>query len=95
MEASTVLKGQPIYRRARAVGINPNYWYPVFWADQLKPEEVVSVRVWESSLALYRDANGDVNALADACPHKGVELHQGEVHGNNLVCPYHGWEFDQ
>ncbi|MGD1951388.1 MAG: Rieske 2Fe-2S domain-containing protein [Leptolyngbyaceae cyanobacterium] len=94
MEASAVLKGQPIYRRARAVGINPNYWYPVFWADQLKSEEVVSVQVWDASLALYRDASGAVNALADACPHKGVELHRGEVHGSNLVCPYHGWEFD-
>ena len=94
MEASAALKGQPIYRRARAVGINPNYWYPVFWADQLKPEDVVSVQVWETSIALYRDANGGVSALANACPHKGVELHLGEVHGNNLVCPYHGWEFD-
>lgn len=94
MEASAVLKGQPIYRRARAVGINPNYWYPVFWADQLKPEKVVSVQVWQSSLAVYRDADGTVHALADACPHKGVELHRGEVHGNNLVCPYHGWEFN-
>ncbi|MEM8612087.1 MAG: aromatic ring-hydroxylating dioxygenase subunit alpha [Cyanobacteria bacterium P01_H01_bin.105] len=95
MEASAVLKGQPIYRRARSVGINPNYWYPVFWADQLKPKDIASVQIWESSLALYRDANGVVSALADACPHKGVELHRGEVHGNNLVCPYHGWEFDK
>ncbi len=94
MEASAVLKGQPIYRRARAVGINPNYWYPVLWADQLKRGDVVSVQVWEESLAVYRDADGAVNALANACPHKGVELHRGEVHGNNLVCPYHGWEFN-
>lgn len=94
MESSAVLKGQPIYRRARAVGINPNYWYPVLWADQLKPGDIVSVQVWESSLAVYRDADGTVNALADACPHKGVELHRGEVQGNNLVCPYHGWEFN-
>ena len=94
MESSAVLKGQPIYRRARAVGINPNYWYPVLWADHLKPGDVVSVQVWEASLAVYRSADGVVSALADACPHKGVELHRGEVHGNNLVCPYHGWEFD-
>ncbi|MEM9805503.1 MAG: aromatic ring-hydroxylating dioxygenase subunit alpha [Cyanobacteria bacterium P01_D01_bin.56] len=94
MEASAVLKGQPIYRRARAVGINPNYWYPIFWADQLKPGEVVSAQVWETSLAVYRAADSTVHAMADACPHKGVELHRGEVHENNLVCPYHGWEFN-
>ncbi|MEM7797221.1 MAG: aromatic ring-hydroxylating dioxygenase subunit alpha [Cyanobacteria bacterium P01_C01_bin.118] len=94
MEASAVLKGQPIYRRARAVGINPNHWYPVFWADQLNPGDVVPAKIWETSLVVYRDAEGTVHAMADACPHKGVELHQGEVHGNNLVCPYHGWEFN-
>ncbi|MBT9311195.1 aromatic ring-hydroxylating dioxygenase subunit alpha [Leptothoe kymatousa] len=94
MEASAVLKGQPIYRRARAVGINPNYWYPIFWADQVRSGEVVSAQIWDTSLAVYRDAQGIVHTVEDACPHKGVELHRGEVHGNNLVCPYHGWEFD-
>lgn len=95
MESSAVLKGQPIYRRARSVGINPNYWYPVSWSEDLKPETVVPVRVWQTPMALYRDRNGVARAMADACPHKGVELHQGEVHGENLVCPYHGWEFDE
>ncbi|MEO0868790.1 MAG: aromatic ring-hydroxylating dioxygenase subunit alpha, partial [Cyanobacteria bacterium J06642_11] len=94
METSAVLKGQPIYRRARAVGINPNYWYPIFWSDQLKLGDVVSARVWDISLAVYRSGDGTVHTMADACPHKGVELHRGEVHDDNLVCPYHGWEFD-
>ena len=95
MEASPVLKGQSIYRRVRSVSINPNHWYPVFWSHDLAHGDVVPVRVWQSDLALYRDMDGTVNAVADACPHKGVELHRGEVHGNHLVCPYHGWEFDK
>ena len=32
--------------------------------------------------------------MHDACLHKGVALHKGEVDGNCLVCPYHGWRFD-
>ncbi|NJL87670.1 MAG: aromatic ring-hydroxylating dioxygenase subunit alpha [Leptolyngbyaceae cyanobacterium SM1_1_3] len=91
---SAVLKGQSIYRRVRETGINSNYWYPLAWADQLQPNQVIPVTVWQQTLALYRDHSGQIYALEDACPHKGVELHKGEVHGSNLTCPYHGWEFN-
>ncbi|MDJ0702862.1 MAG: aromatic ring-hydroxylating dioxygenase subunit alpha [Leptolyngbyaceae cyanobacterium MO_188.B28] len=94
MELATTLKGQSIQNRIREVGINPNYWYPVEWASQVKPGEVRSVMIWRQAIALYRDTQGSLHALADACPHKGVELHKGEVQGSNLACPYHGWEFD-
>lgn len=94
MELATTLKGQTIQNRIREVGINENYWYPVAWAHELKPSQVIPVMVWQQSIALYRDAAGEVHALENACPHKGIELHQGEVTGDRLVCPYHGWEFD-
>lgn len=94
MELATTLKGQTIQNKIREVGINPNYWYPVAWANQLKPNQVIPIKIWQQSIALYRDATGQAHALANACPHKGVELHKGEVHGDRLVCPYHGWEFD-
>jgi renierapurpurin 18,18'-hydroxylase len=94
MELATELKGQTVQNQVREVGINPNHWYPVAWADQLKPGQVTAVTVWQEAIALYRNADGQAFALEDACPHKGIELHKGEVSGNCLVCPYHGWEFD-
>ncbi len=94
MELATTLKGETIQNRVREIGINPNYWYPVAWADQLKPNQVLPVTLWQQSIAIYRDNNGQVHALENACPHKGVELHKGQVQGNRLVCPYHGWEFN-
>ena len=93
MELATTLKGQSIQNRIREVGVNPNYWYPVEWASQVKSGEVQSVMIWRRAIALYRDTQGGLHALADACPHKGVELHKGQVQGVNLACPYHGWEF--
>lgn len=95
MELATTLIGQTIQNKVREVGINPNHWYPVAWADQLKPGQVVPVKVWQQAIALYRNGTGEVHALEDACPHKGIELHKGEVQDSCLVCPYHGWEFDQ
>ncbi|MEO0457762.1 MAG: aromatic ring-hydroxylating dioxygenase subunit alpha [Cyanobacteria bacterium P01_A01_bin.114] len=94
MESAPVLQGQPIERRVREVGINSNYWYPAIWGHQLKPGQITPVTVWQTTVALYRDETGQPHALENACPHKGVELHKGEVHGQNLVCPYHGWAFN-
>ncbi|NJK28564.1 MAG: aromatic ring-hydroxylating dioxygenase subunit alpha [Coleofasciculaceae cyanobacterium SM2_3_26] len=94
MELATSLQGQTIQNYVREVGINPNHWYPLGWANRLKPGKVMPAMVWQRSLAIYRDRDGQVHALENACPHKGVELHKGEVQGSHLVCPYHGWEFD-
>lgn len=94
MELATTLRGHTVHNAVREVGINPNYWYPVYWSENLKPGQVVQVTVWQQAIALYRTTDGQVYAMEDACPHKGVELHKGKVKGDRLVCPYHGWEFD-
>ncbi|NBD33797.1 MAG: Rieske 2Fe-2S domain-containing protein [Cyanobacteria bacterium] len=94
MELKTTLQSQTVQNRIREVGINPNHWYPVAWAHDLKPSTVQQVTVWYQNIAIFRDEAGNVHALADACPHKGVALHKGAVKGHHLVCPYHGWEFN-
>jgi phenylpropionate dioxygenase-like ring-hydroxylating dioxygenase large terminal subunit len=94
MELATNLTRQTVQNGIREVGINPNYWYPVGWASQLKPGEILPVTIWQEAIAVYRDARGQLHALEDACPHKGVALHKGTVQGSHLTCGYHGWEFD-
>lgn len=94
MELATTLTSQTVQNAVREVGINPNYWYPVAWANQLKAGNIMPVVVWQQAIAIYRDAKGQIHALEDACPHKGVALHKGKVQGCNLACAYHGWEFD-
>ena len=94
MELATALKGQTVQNVIRTVGINPNHWYPVGWADQLRPGQVQAVKIWKQAIALYRDQEGQLHALEDACPHRGVALHKGKVHGQHLACAYHGWEFN-
>jgi renierapurpurin 18,18'-hydroxylase len=94
MELATTLKSQTVRKGVREVGINANYWYPVSWAHTLKPGKVLPVVVWQQAIAIYRDAEGQVHALEDACPHRGVALHKGEVQGKFLACRYHGWQFN-
>lgn len=94
MELATTLEERQIQNRIREVGINPDRWYPVAWADRLQPGNTIAVTIWQENIAVYRDRQGQVHALEDACPHKGVALHKGQVQGCNLTCPYHGWEFN-
>lgn len=94
IDTTIALRGQEIQNLVREVGMNPNYWYPVAWSNQLKIKQTQAVVIWQQSFVLYRDTQGLVHALDNVCPHAGVELHHGEVNGNCLTCPYHGWKFD-
>jgi nitrite reductase (NADH) small subunit len=42
-------------------------------------------------IALFRNADDEVFALLDRCPHKGGPLSQGIVFGHSVACPLHNW----
>jgi nitrite reductase (NADH) small subunit len=44
-------------------------------------------------IAVFR-SEGEVHAVANACPHAGNPLIEGELLGRTLVCAYHAWRFD-
>jgi phenylpropionate dioxygenase-like ring-hydroxylating dioxygenase large terminal subunit len=77
----------------RQLGINPNHWYVVARSVELttKPLGVV---LWQQPIVLYRDSQGQVQALDDRCPHRYVKLSRGQVRGDNIECAYHGWRID-
>ncbi|MEL7315468.1 MAG: aromatic ring-hydroxylating dioxygenase subunit alpha [Cyanobacteria bacterium J06559_3] len=77
----------------RSLGINPNHWYGVARADEVK-DQPVQIALWGAAIVLFRDTDGQVQALEDRCPHRQVRLSQGEVVGGELECIYHGWRFD-
>ena len=43
-------------------------------------------------IAVFRNAEDEVFALRDKCPHKGGPLSQGIVHGRKVACPLHDWK---
>jgi nitrite reductase (NADH) small subunit len=45
----------------------------------------------EGNIAVFRNAEDEVFALHDKCPHKGGPLSQGIVHGRKVACPLHNW----
>lgn len=38
--------------------------------------------------------NGETHAFQNACPHAGLPLGDGELAGDIIVCPYHGYAYD-
>ncbi len=81
-------------QKARAAGLDPNYWYAFSASNRLKPGQVVEARFWGQSMAVFRGDDGRVRAVENRCAHRHIKLTEGEVVGCQVVCPYHGWEYD-
>lgn len=81
-------------QKVRAAGLDPNYWYPVEYSRAIKVGQVVEVVFWRRSVALFRGEDGQLRAVENRCAHRQLKLSIGQVKGCNVVCPYHGWEYD-
>jgi nitrite reductase (NADH) small subunit len=57
---------------------------PVLGARRVARSEGIDV-------AVFRNAENQVFALLDRCPHKGGPLSQGIVFGTSVACPLHNW----
>lgn len=66
------------------------------WLKVCALEEIpkLGARVVKSKfgdIAVFRNAEDEVFALRDKCPHKGGPLSQGIVFGKRVACPLHNW----
>ena len=72
----------------------PNFWTPVATVGEVK-DTPISIELAGEKLVVFRNRLGEIGALLDKCPHRGVALSLGKVKDSGcLECPYHGWEFD-
>lgn len=77
-----------------------NFWYPACLSEELT-ERPLKVMMLGCNFALFRDGEGSANCLSNTCIHRGGSLAcegdaaPGKVIGNNIQCPYHGWQFDK
>ncbi|MDQ7913434.1 aromatic ring-hydroxylating dioxygenase subunit alpha [Pseudomonas sp. 102515] len=68
-----------------------NAWYVACTPDEVQ-DKPLGRQICGEPLVFYRDANGQVVALEDFCPHRGAPLSLGFVRDGTLVCGYHGLE---
>jgi nitrite reductase/ring-hydroxylating ferredoxin subunit len=43
---------------------------------------------------LIANIQGSYFATGNICTHEGAELHEGELHDKQLICPWHGARWD-
>ena len=61
--------------------------------DEIAPGEAKMVEVEGRKIALF-NLEGSYWAIDDTCPHRGGPLSEGEVKGEEVICPWHGSEFN-
>ncbi len=69
-------------------------WYVALPSSRLARGKTHAVRLLGHPLLLGRSADGEVFALKDFCPHRGIPLRYGSFDGKEITCCYHGWRFD-
>jgi vanillate O-demethylase monooxygenase subunit len=70
-----------------------NAWYPAAWSRDIA-RTLISRRILEQEIVLYRTSAGSVAALEDVCPHRLTPLSMGRLKGDAIECGYHGMTFD-
>lgn len=70
-----------------------NAWYAAAWDVEVK-RALLARTICEKPVVMYRKQDGTAVALADACWHRLLPLSMGELYGDNVICGYHGLEFD-
>lgn len=70
-----------------------NDWLPVCRSEDLPESGVFAARLLGEDIVVWRN-NQKVHAWRDLCVHRGTRLSLGTVQQGCLVCPYHGWQYD-
>lgn len=61
--------------------------------EDVKPGQGIVAEVNGKTLAIF-NVNGEFRAIDNTCLHRGGPLGEGDVEGNVVTCPWHGWQFD-
>ena len=72
------------------------YWLPSLLSTEIPEPDCPPVRValMGESLLAFRDTNGLVGLVQEACPHRRASLYFGRNEECGIRCVYHGWKFD-
>jgi nitrite reductase/ring-hydroxylating ferredoxin subunit len=61
--------------------------------DEVKTGTICEIQVGGKAIALA-NVSGKFCAISSICAHQGGPLGEGELEGQVVTCPWHGWQFD-
>lgn len=71
----------------------PASWYLLCAASELK-KPAIKKTLLGRKLVIFRGASGEVVAMDGRCSHLGADLSHGQIVGDTISCPFHGWRYD-
>ena len=69
-----------------------NFWYAAALSEDLGTKPI-KVKMLGRHFVLFRDSAGRAHCLSNVCVHRCASLANGWIEGDNVVCPYHGWQY--
>ena len=69
-------------------------WYVALVGSDVRRGQLLHKTLLGEPILIGRGRGGQVFALRDICPHRGIPLHYGRFDGDTIACCYHGWRFD-
>lgn len=60
---------------------------------EVKPGSGIVAEVNGQAIALF-NVGGSFYAIDNTCVHRGGPLGEGELDGDMVSCPWHGWQYD-
>jgi nitrite reductase (NADH) small subunit len=61
--------------------------------SELPPGTLAEIQVNGSAFAIC-NVDGSLHCVDGVCPHAGGPLGEGNLDGENIVCPWHCWSFN-
>ncbi|MFP4899163.1 anthranilate 1,2-dioxygenase large subunit [Paraburkholderia sp. BR14261] len=69
-----------------------NWIYACHESEISQPHDFVTIRAGRQPMIISRDGNGQLNAMINACQHRGATLtRMGKGNQSTFTCPFHAW----
>ncbi len=89
-----------IYTSAEILALEKERMFMKDWLCMARLEEIenpgdyMTFRVLGEPVLIVRAEDGEINAFANVCRHRGVEVATVQGNVKEFSCPYHGWLYD-
>jgi phenylpropionate dioxygenase-like ring-hydroxylating dioxygenase large terminal subunit len=78
------------------LSMKPTGWFQVAWSAEIETSEIHKMKYFDQELIAWRAGDGTVTVMDAYCEHLGAHLgFGGHVEDDRIVCPFHGWEWNQ
>ena len=69
-------------------------WYVIGTPNSFSKNKLKQITIWSKNYVVWKDSENNFHALDDVCSHKSASLARGKLINDTVMCPYHGYKFN-